>query len=149
MKIGLMRELLRHELAQRREEGGDTAAFEPLLAEVCKLDGAAAQHAAEALWQLLENLPVADGAREPSDLAGIRAARPDGPRTLAHGLDTAALTDRMLGALLGRIAGCQLGKPVEGWPKSAIDAYLELAGEAELRDYLAFLPDHPTACRAN
>lgn len=143
MKVGLMQDLLRHELAQRREEGGDTSAFEPLLAEVCRLDGPAALTAADALYQLLESLPVDDGGREPSDLAGIRAARPDGPRTLGHGLSPLALHDKVHGALLARIAGCQLGKPVEGWHKSAIDAYLELAGEPELRDYFAYLDDQP------
>jgi len=141
MRIGLRRELLRQELAQRREEGGDTTAFEPLLAEVCLLDGVAAEDAAEALWKLLESLPICDPGKEPSDLEAIRAVRPHGPRTLDHGLDRDGLLDRLHGALLGRIAGCQLGKPVEGWSKAAIDAYLELAGEAELRDYFPYLED--------
>lgn len=137
--------LMRFELAQRREEGGDTTALEPLLAAAEALPEASAGPAAEALWRLVESLPVAADPAEPSDLAEIRALRPDGPRALPHGLSPAALYDRLHGALLGRVAGCQLGKPVEGWQKSDIDAYLVAAGEAEIRDYLPWLdpvPDH-------
>ena len=70
---------------------------------------------------------------EPSCLEGIRAARPDGPRRIADPPDN--LHDRVLGAWLGRCAGCMLGKPIEGKPKSQIDALLEAAGEEALADY--------------
>ncbi|NUP99929.1 MAG: ADP-ribosylglycohydrolase family protein [Armatimonadetes bacterium] len=54
------------------------------------------------------------------------------------------MPDRLQGALLGRIAGCQLGKPVENWTKAEIDAYLAACGEDEIRDYLPYL-EHPPA----
>lgn len=54
-------------------------------------------------------------AREPSDLPGIRALRPDGPRRLWQSLKP-DYPDRLAGALYGRIAGNILGVPVEGLP---------------------------------
>ena len=59
-------------------------------------------------------------------------------------LSDAALRDRLLGAWLGRAAGCLLGKPVEGWSRQAIRTLLERTGEYPLRQYIAY-PDVPTA----
>ncbi len=47
-----------------------------------------------------------------------------------------ALLDRVHGAWLGRIAGCMLGKPVEGWQRDAIRAYLTAVGEYPLSNYV-------------
>ena len=52
---------------------------------------------------------------EPSDLEGIRAHRPDGPRTLPGGLAASSKASRIAGAWLGRCVGCLLGKPIEDW----------------------------------
>ena len=57
---------------------------------------------------------------EPTELADVRARRPRGPRTLPLDLSAKALLDRMLGAWLGRAAGCTLGIPCEGMSKGAI-----------------------------
>lgn len=50
-------------------------------------------------------------------------------------------------AWLGRISGCQLGKPVEVLSmlqgKPALDAYLERTGALPLRDYVPLDPDAP------
>jgi len=73
---------------------------------------------------------------EPSDLAEIRAQRPDGPRRLPLRLSREELADRLLGAWLGRCAGCALGKPVEGWERRHIYAYLEAAHAYPLDDYI-------------
>lgn len=90
---------------------------------------------------------------EPNDLAAIRAARPDGPRSF--GLDgpideadgtideadaTAAgapeLEDRLAGAWVGRCAGCLLGKPVEAWTGREIRSFLCELGRYPLEGYL-------------
>jgi len=54
-------------------------------------------------------------ANEPNGLAAIRALRPKGPRRLWEQLPSRGLRERLLGAWLGRAAGCTLGAPVESW----------------------------------
>jgi ADP-ribosylglycohydrolase len=65
----------------------------------------------------MRQLPVdrALAQREPNDLRAIRQLRPSGPRRLWSRFDSGTYRDRMEGALLGRMAGCTLGAPVEGW----------------------------------
>jgi ADP-ribosylglycohydrolase len=55
----------------------------------------------------------------------------------------AELANRILGGWLGRIAGCNLGKPVENgdfWTPDRIRAYLEMADAYPLRNYIP-VPD--------
>jgi len=65
-------------------------------------------------------------AREPNELERIRTLRPAGPRRLLKDFDEPTYVARVEGALLGRMAGCTLGAPVEGWP---IERMQVLAGE--------------------
>jgi len=55
--------------------------------------------------------------------------------------------DRIRAAWLGRISGCQLGKPVEVLSmlkgKAALDAYLEATDDLPLRDYVTLDADAP------
>jgi len=64
--------------------------------------------------------PRALAAKEPDDLDAIRRLRPKGPRQMALNLTDAQLRDRLLGAWLGRAAGCILGIPCEGMSKADI-----------------------------
>lgn len=77
-----------------------------------------------------------ESADEPSDLDAILAAAPFDAQPGGPVASGDALADRMLGAWQGRIAGCVLGKPVEGCVKEEIDAVLASAGETEITDYL-------------
>jgi ADP-ribosylglycohydrolase len=79
---------------------------------------------------------------EPSDLDGIVAARP-APLPSARPPDEAVLRDKILGAWLGRCAGCMLGKPVEGRPAHVIEAVLKSAGAWPLDDYFPYVPEAP------
>ena len=73
---------------------------------------------------------------EPIELADIRALRPRGPRKLPLQLSDAELCDRMLGAWLGRAAGCMLGIPCEGMSKDAIAGACRALGQRyPLSDY--------------
>jgi len=86
----------------------------------------------------LEAIPVDKhtAAREPDDLQGIRALRPDGPRVLDLDLSPAQLEDRILGAWLGRAAGCTLGIPCEGFNREQIIAACDaLSIPYPLEDY--------------
>lgn len=79
---------------------------------------------------------------EPSDLAGIRAAQPtDAPAWFVADPGDDDLFDRVLGAWLGRCAGCLLGKPVEGWRSPAMWGFLKAQGLYPLADF--FRSDAP------
>lgn len=137
----MLHHLVRDEFAQRADEGCDTSALQTVWEGIRDRPPEETVGALQALWSLLESLESSTADREPSTLEAIRALRPDGPRRMA--VQTTTLPDRMRGALLGRIAGCQLGKPVEGWPRAQIDAYLAACGEEEIRDYLPYLAPAP------
>jgi ADP-ribosylglycohydrolase len=109
------RSMFDYEFVQSQEEGKDPGEIESL-----RQDAKAAgddQEKLEGIWQRLIELPVRKDFpfSEPSDLAGIQAARPSGPRLIALPYGDDELYDRLYGAWLGRCAGCALGKPVEGF----------------------------------
>ena len=55
----------------------------------------------------------------------------------------------MLGAWLGRCAGCNLGKPVEGWSRERIRRYLDLADAYPIDDYLPVVDPFPDGLQLN
>ncbi len=92
----------------------------------------------------LERLPVDPNLekREPNDLPTIRALRPKGPRRLWEQFDKDTYLDRLEGALLGRLAGCTLGAPVEFWPMEKMQALAEENGDPfPPTDYWRRVPD--------
>ena len=76
---------------------------------------------------------------EPSTLPDIKRTRV--PSAPPCDLDDDALRDRLLAAWLGRCAGCNLGKPVEGWSRTRIRAYLEKANAYPIDDYIPAIDD--------
>jgi len=138
-----MKGLAHAELIQLKEEGVDTAALQAVHDDAIALEGAEMAVRLESFFSQAVEAPVAASFpyQEPSDLAGIQAARRDGPRRRA--LSEAQARDRILGAWLGRCAGCMLGKPVEGWSKLEIEALLRHAGEYPLSHYFPPLADAP------
>jgi ADP-ribosylglycohydrolase len=135
----LQRQFIKLEVIQRREEGCDVSAIEARV-ETALADDDTDNAAFDALFAELEALEPESSFpfEEPSGLAAIQALRPDGPRRVPMPLSESELRDRILGAWLGRAAGCSLGKPVEGWPRERIDRYLEDAGALPLNDYIPF-----------
>jgi len=92
----------------------------------------------------LKRLPIdRDLAKQESnDLAQIQALRPSGPRRMRDGFDKHAYSDRLEGALLGRMAGCTLGSPVEFWPIDKMKALAEENGQAfPPADYWCRVPE--------
>lgn len=139
--------LAQAELVQLREEGCSVDDLQALYDD-------AIAHPAEAMKARLKQFFAEAAARkpeacfpyvEPSDLEGIRAARSTGPRKLS--VSAAQARDRIEGAWLGRTAGCMLGKPVEGWKRSEIEALLRHAGEYPLADYFPLVEDAPEGMR--
>ncbi|RKY60781.1 MAG: hypothetical protein DRP99_07140, partial [Candidatus Latescibacterota bacterium] len=82
---------------------------------------------------------------ETDDLEEIRRLRPE-PFTLPEWDPSEdELSDRLLGALLGRAAGCVLGVPCEGMTKDEIESACRSMGVPfPLRDYW---PEDPAPCR--
>ncbi|MFC4117564.1 ADP-ribosylglycohydrolase family protein [Nonomuraea zeae] len=81
---------------------------------------------------------------EPSELAAVIAACPSWPRPAdAVEVDPA----RVLGAWLGRAAGCVLGKPVEKIPRAGIREIAEATGNWPIRGWFTAkgLPDDVAA----
>lgn len=93
----------------------------------------------EALYEELQAVParIAEE-RQPSDLEGIRRERGEGPRSYSTRLTEDVVYSKILGGLLGRAAGCTLGKPVEGWSRAEIESYLRGLWERDIDDYIPF-----------
>lgn len=126
-----LRNLVKEEITQRREEGCDVAGFEE------RWQSATDDEHLMRVYEDMRKLRVGDDFpySEPSHLGGIRACRGGESRRWSVNPDD-VLFDRIHGAWLGRIAGCMLGKPVEGWPKERLAAYLKFIGEYPLADYV-------------
>ena len=123
------------------EYGASASDIEEVLATVARTLASAAES--------LQNLPVdpEQSSREPNDLPGILALRPGGPRKIWRSLDESTYRERLMGALLGRIAGCTLGAPVEGWPIERMQNLARENGQAyPPTDYWTHVPD-PYALR--
>ena len=145
----VLKEILLQELVQLREEGRDPGKLAEDVGD-CDEESLTPERF-ESLYAELTSSPVRSEYPyvEPSDLAGIRAERPNGPRTLSLSLDEDELYDRLYGAWLGRCAGCMLGKPVEGWPRARIDRYLKTAAAYPLHDYFPVLDPFPEGLELN
>ena len=144
-----LRDLLGDEFTQRQEEGYDVSHLEAHIRQAL-YDGSDAE--CDRLLTLLEKTAQkADWPyHEPaSDLEEILAARPEELKLSSLALREDELRDRLRGAWLGRCAGCNLGKPVEGWSRADIKRYLELAGAYPLTDYFPLLEPVPFGLQLN
>jgi hypothetical protein len=142
---------LETEYRQAREEGRDLRAVEAEFQRLLAVPkptrswhnvmggrrDAAWLDAAGKLVDRVQTLPRRDDYEhvEPHDLAGIRAARPPRPRLARWRGGGRAFRERLHGGLLGRIAGCLLGKPVEGWRRASIRVHAEQTGNWPLTSY--------------
>lgn len=87
----------------------------------------------------LQNLPddIKQATQEPDQLDEIYNLRENGPRKIwNHIPKDEEFTEKMEGALYGRIIGCLLGVPVEGWTIERMEVFCDLIGkEFPPRDY--------------
>jgi ADP-ribosylglycohydrolase len=135
-------DLAHDELAQARESGHVVDGIAERLADLDPADAGA--H--EAVYAELVEAPRASGwaYEEPVGLPAILESLPPDPPD--RELPAAELESKVLGGWLGRIAGCNLGKPVEDgdhWTAAHLRSYLELAGAWPLRDYIPALDPMP------
>ena len=121
-------------LAQLKSEHGATG-IEPILKELEQ----ALKNTMVFLGELREDEQMA--LREPDDLSDIRALRPDGPRRIGSAIPR-DFSERLEGALIGRMAANVLGDPVEFWDIEKMQA---LAEETNMpfppTDYWTYVPN--------
>ncbi|WP_432990864.1 ADP-ribosylglycohydrolase family protein [Dactylosporangium sp. CA-233914] len=132
---------LRYEFEQRRETGYDPSGLEAQFAAL------PADPPAAMVWEIfdaLDDLPRDPtwAFEEPDSRDDIVAALPadDSPPPSSD----SRIEDRVHGGWLGRVAGCNLGKPVEGgktWTRPVIRRYLESVDAYPLRDYVPIESD--------
>ncbi len=115
-------EELMTEYRQSIEEGLDVEKYKELFEAVAKLPRSEEKkRLADVIFDLVRSAPIREGYKyvEPSTLDEIKALRE--PFEIEKvDLDDATLYDKVLGAWLGRICGCLLGKPIEGCWKEHI-----------------------------
>jgi ADP-ribosylglycohydrolase len=139
-------ELLGDELIQRQQSG---YLVEDGLAgriRAAVADGSTTRQETADLYAQLDQTGLRAGweYEEPSALDDIIAAAPETP-AIESAPGPAELSDRVLAAWLGRCAGCNLGKPVEGfgWNRAKLRDYLDQADAYPLEDYLPVLDPMP------
>lgn len=137
----ILAEALRTDITQMIEEGHGESAL------LVEFDMARAAGSVDALLALQEELwrrpsPPDFPYEEPSDWESIAACFPDPESHARFAGSDEDLADRLHAAWLGRCAGCQLGKPLEGtmWPEK-IRETLEFVGSWPLSDYMNPIPD--------
>jgi len=127
------------EYLQCLEEGLDAAPYKAAFDGVISLpDGPEREAMADALFRFLTTLPTrADYPyKEPSDLEEILALR-DGWTLPPHApLTEEALRRKLRGAWYGRVAGCLLGKPVEGVRTEELHPILKATGNFPMTRYI-------------
>ncbi|HJA93263.1 MAG TPA: ADP-ribosylglycohydrolase family protein [Candidatus Eisenbergiella merdipullorum] len=127
------------EWRQASEEGLDVAALEKL----CYLTSEASkredcEEIAELIWKKLKAAPVRKDYLyyEPSDLAGIQAAAPIKRHHFSDFLTKEQKAEKLKGAWIGRISGCLLGKPVEGFKRDKLYAILKQTNNYPMNRYI-------------
>jgi len=144
-----LQELLGDELVERQQSGFDVdMALVEAVRAVSTGPGTPLEEV-ENLYDQLEQAPVRPGwdYREPTVLEEILAEAPGA----GQGEPAAGYEDRVLAAWLGRCAGCNLGKPVEGygWTRAKLREYLMEANAYPLDDYLPVLDPMPARFTLN
>ena len=126
---------IRVEYEQCLREGRDVAGYEGVVNAFVAMDNELTlknEAALEALAREMAASPIRKDFpfEEPSDLPAILADSPsaDKPPLLPELPDEETLMDRLQGAWIGRIAGCLLGKPVEGWRRDRLWPVLKATG---------------------
>lgn len=141
-------EMVADELTQRRESGYDVAELEDVVRRAVESGSADEMERAHARLErtsLRSDWPY----EEPSTFDEIRSTLPPPGDLPSLTLDDVGLRDRLLGAWLGRCAGCNLGKPVEGWSRARIRSYLDLADAYPISDYLPVIDPWPEGLELN
>lgn len=127
------------EFRQSMEEGKDVAAYKTLIDEIRALPRGEYKEAfSDVLFRMLEDAPQrADYPYvEPDEWDEIEALMQIDPNTELVMPDRKTLEEKIRGAWVGRVCGCLLGKPIEGYKKERIRKLLEATDNYPMRDYI-------------
>jgi len=124
------------EWEQNQMEGRDVAHLKDLCEQITKTGD---EKLAEATLPLLHNAPISEDFtfNEPSDYEGIQKEKPGVSKTFTTISCEKTLNDKIKGAWVGRIAGCLLGKPVEGYKREKLYRLLKETDNFPLKTYIA------------
>ncbi len=130
-------EELERELIIRRQQGCDTWELERTLNLARNTEGKKQDDHLQSLRRSLAKLEPGESFdyEEPDELSEILLARPEGPRSIGAGVSREERRNKILGGWTGRVAGCLLGRPVEGWNWQRIKDVLKARHAYPLRDY--------------
>ena len=125
------------EYKQSTEEGLDIEAYKELFNAVDELPrNEIRQKLSDILFEIVSNAPTKQDYKynEPSDLQSIKALRK--PHALGGKVDENTLENKIHGAWIGRIAGCFLGKAVEGIRSDEFIPFLKKSGNYPMHRYI-------------
>ncbi|MGQ9611007.1 MAG: ADP-ribosylglycohydrolase family protein [bacterium] len=143
MQLREFQEIVGQEIKQREEEHCDVSALREEYKIIVSSESQDKWEKLEELLDKVDSLVSPYETKEPSDLLGIKSLRPEGPRSVKKIFSYAELYDRIYGAWLGRCAGCQLGKPVEGMSKEQAKLAAELSTGFPLANYYGAIVNPP------
>ncbi|MEM1581702.1 MAG: ADP-ribosylglycohydrolase family protein [Candidatus Bathyarchaeia archaeon] len=141
MRIEDLKQIVKDEIIQKREEGYDVAEVEERLQ---RIESATLPELKDFL-EVLDRCPLRSDFmyKEPSDLSEIINERPRRLEKSGIKFSDEELLEKIYGGWLGRCAGCLLGKPVEGLTREQIETWLRIAGEYPLKDYFPSMQNLP------
>ncbi len=130
---------MKTEKQQTIEEGKDIHEFEKLFDAIDEMPRCAERvRLGDILYELIAKAPQRAGCAydEPSELEAIRALRPAGAGEKKPLPSREALKEKLAGAWYGRIAGCSLGKPVEGIRTNELVPFLKETGNWPMHRFI-------------
>ena len=125
---------------QSKDEGKDVEKYKQECEAVSKMPkGKKRDMLADGLYHKLKEAPLIEGFKyyEPSSLEEIKSARPKTQIKLNSVPNEGVLYDKIYGAWLGRVSGCLLGKPIEGWRIAEINTLLKETDNYPLKRYIS------------
>ena len=128
---------LEAEYQQSIDEGKDILDYENLFKTVSKMPSDGKKNEiADILFNIQYHAPVIAGYpyEEPSDLSEIRRLLKENMPEMK--LDRSELAGKIEGAWMGRIAGCLLGKPIEGIRSDELNVLLKKSNNAPMYRYI-------------
>ena len=125
------------EWQQCYDEGLDVGDMEELCKSASQTPGLT-EEAAESISRIMHDRPVRKDFAfyEPSTLPEIKESRPKNYPELTVLSDNDKLADKIKGAWTGRIAGCLLGKPVEGYKMARLTNLLKSTDNQPMHKYI-------------